>query len=57
VNIAIQFIVDIVVADILQRSTAGRAFEAFHVEILVLDPDEDASEEKICKLINMIVLF
>jgi hypothetical protein len=57
VNIAVQFIVDIVVADILQGSTAGRALEAFHVEILLLDPDEDASEEKICKLMNMVVLF
>jgi len=55
VNIAVQFIVDIVVADILQGSTAGRALEAFHMEVLLLDPDEDASEEKICKLMNMVL--
>lgn len=46
VNVAVQFIVDIVVTDVLQGRAAGRALEALHVEVLVLDPDEYTSAGK-----------
>lgn len=41
VDVAVQFVVDIVIADVLQGGAAGGAFEALHVKILLLDPDED----------------
>lgn len=43
VNIAIQFVVDVVITDVLQGGTAGRTFEALHVKIFLLDPNEDAT--------------
>lgn len=45
-NVAVQFVINIVVTDIFQRCAAGRALEALHMEILVLDPYEDTSEKE-----------
>ena len=49
-NVAIQFIVDIVIADIFQGSAAGGTLEALYVQIFVLDPYEDASAERNVRL-------
>lgn len=46
VYVAIQFVVDIIVADVFQGSAASGAFETLHVKILVLDSHEDASAER-----------
>lgn len=46
VYVAIQFVVDIIVADVFQGSAASGAFETLHVKILVLDSYEDTSAER-----------
>ena len=57
-NVAIQLIVDIVIADILQGSAAGGTLETLYVQIFILDPYEDASAEKNVRLkdVRLIVL-
>lgn len=42
-DVAVQLAVQVVVALVLQRRAAGRALEAFHVQILVLDSHEHAT--------------
>ena len=46
VYVAIQFVVDIIVADVFQGSAASGAFETLHVKILVLDSHEHTSAER-----------
>lgn len=46
VNVTVQFIIDIVITDILQGRAASRTLETFHVQVFILDPDEDTSKEK-----------
>lgn len=46
VYVAIQFVVDIIVADVFQGSAASGAFETLYVKILVLDSYEDTSAER-----------
>lgn len=45
VYVAIQFVVDIIVADVFQGSAASGAFETLHVKILVLDSHEHTYDE------------
>ena len=47
VDVAVEFVVDVVVANVLQRSSTGRAFEALDVEILLLYSDEDANDRAV----------
>jgi len=42
VNVTIQFVVNIVVADVLEGAATGGAFEAFDVKVLFLDPHKHA---------------
>lgn len=42
-DVAVQLVVEVVVALVLQRGAAGGALEALHVEVLVLDADENAT--------------
>ena len=46
VNVAVQFVVDVVVADVLEGGSAGRAFEALDVKILLLYSHEDAAVDR-----------
>lgn len=43
VDVAVQFIVDVEVALVLQRSAARGATEAFHMQVLLLDPHKDTT--------------
>ena len=43
VDVAVELVVDVVVADVLQGGAAGRALEALHVEILLLYSHEDTA--------------
>lgn len=42
-DVAVQFAIQVVVALVLQRRATGRALEAFHVQILVLNSHEHAT--------------
>ena len=43
-DITIQFVVEIVVSLIFQRSATGSALKAFNMEVLILDADENTTE-------------
>lgn len=56
-DVAVQFVVDVVIADVLQGSAASGAFEALHVEVLLLDPDEHSPTEKVGRLNSLVSDF
>lgn len=49
-NVAVQFVVDIVITDVLQGSATGGAFETLYVKIFILDPYEHTPAEKNVRL-------
>lgn len=42
-DVAVELVVEVVVALVLQRGAAGGALEALHVQVLVLDAHKDAA--------------
>jgi len=45
VDVAVELVVEVVVALVLQRGAAGGTLEALHVQVLVLDAHEHATEK------------
>ena len=45
-DVAVQLVVEVVVAHVLERGAAGGALKALHVEVLVLDPHEHTPARK-----------
>lgn len=42
-DVAIEFVVDVIVTNVLERLTACRALETINMEVLVLYADKDAA--------------
>lgn len=55
-DVAVQLVVEVVVALVLQRGAASGTLEAFHVQVLVLDAHEHTAieGEEGTKLINLL---
>lgn len=53
-NLAVQLVIEVVVALILQRGAACCALEAFDVQVLILDAHENASNETFALSANIL---
>lgn len=57
VNVTIQLIVDIEVALVLQGGAAGGTTEAVNMQVLVLDPDKDTTEQAMVSYYHVIQVW